>query len=69
MDGEHDDTTLAERLAARFARLHPETAHRLRARAAGYCHRPLADPWPTPVVPAQPGRPDLSGSGADLPPG
>ena len=52
MHAEEDETALAERLAARFAILHPETARRLRARAEVYCHRPLGATRP-PATPEE----------------
>lgn len=60
MDETQDEAALAEHLAARFAKFHPETACRLRARAESYHHRPLVDGRPTAAVTVTPAgsRPD-----------
>jgi hypothetical protein len=65
VDNEQEQAALAERLAARFARLHPETARRLRARAETYIHPPLVDPRPTAVVAVTPA--DATGVGQGTP--
>jgi hypothetical protein len=67
VDAEQEDAALAAELAARFARLHPETAHRLKARAENYLHPPLADARPTTAVTVAPEGTRIGGHDAASP--